>query len=292
MRSALLTLTAACAVFALPAAAQEASDSAEASELTADEQLEALADEIKALEAAFWKKVHAAETDEERERVHATRPKREDFAPRFIEVARANPGSDAAVDALAWVLDNCQSSRPRATALELVLSDNLQSEELWGICSTLSRECSELAQTTVQKILAGSPHRKVQGYACYSLAKQNSRLAKIADKLGDAKPGDSYIAWYTNKLGEERMAAIGKAGTSHYSERAEALFEQLAAEFGDVKSRRSTFGELAASNLFEIRHLQIGMPAPDIEGDDLNGVSFKLSDYRGKVVVLDFWGNW
>ncbi len=38
--------------------------------------------------------------------------------------------------------------------------------------------------------------------------------------------------------------------------------------------------------------LQIGHEAPDIEGKDFDGVSFKLSDYRGKVVVLDFWGDW
>jgi peroxiredoxin len=34
------------------------------------------------------------------------------------------------------------------------------------------------------------------------------------------------------------------------------------------------------------------MVAPDIESEDLDGVKFKLSDYRGKVVVLDFWGDW
>jgi peroxiredoxin len=34
------------------------------------------------------------------------------------------------------------------------------------------------------------------------------------------------------------------------------------------------------------------MVAPDIAGADLQGVDFKLADYRGKVVVLDFWGNW
>ncbi len=32
--------------------------------------------------------------------------------------------------------------------------------------------------------------------------------------------------------------------------------------------------------------------APEIVGEDVDGVPFKLSDYRGKVVVLDFWGNW
>ncbi len=38
--------------------------------------------------------------------------------------------------------------------------------------------------------------------------------------------------------------------------------------------------------------LEVGNLAPEIDGQDLDGVSFKLSDYRGKVVVLDFWGDW
>ncbi|MCA8952842.1 MAG: hypothetical protein KDE27_25255 [Planctomycetes bacterium] len=36
----------------------------------------------------------------------------------------------------------------------------------------------------------------------------------------------------------------------------------------------------------------VGGTAPDIVGVDLDGVSFKLSDYKGKVVFLDFWGDW
>ncbi len=43
---------------------------------------------------------------------------------------------------------------------------------------------------------------------------------------------------------------------------------------------------------FEAERLQIGMEVPDIEGEDVDGVKFKLSDYRGKVIVLDFWGDW
>jgi cytochrome oxidase Cu insertion factor (SCO1/SenC/PrrC family) len=30
-------------------------------------------------------------------------------------------------------------------------------------------------------------------------------------------------------------------------------------------------------------------PAPDIVGTDQDGKQLKLSDYRGKVVLLDFW---
>jgi cytochrome oxidase Cu insertion factor (SCO1/SenC/PrrC family) len=34
------------------------------------------------------------------------------------------------------------------------------------------------------------------------------------------------------------------------------------------------------------------MLAPDMEGIDVDGVKFKLSDFRGKVTVVDFWGYW
>jgi thiol-disulfide isomerase/thioredoxin len=41
-----------------------------------------------------------------------------------------------------------------------------------------------------------------------------------------------------------------------------------------------------------MRYLAVGCIAPEIEGKDAENVPFKLSDYRGKVVVLTFSGNW
>lgn len=35
-----------------------------------------------------------------------------------------------------------------------------------------------------------------------------------------------------------------------------------------------------------------GKPAPEITGEDIDGKPMKLSDFRGQVVLLDFWGNW
>jgi hypothetical protein len=41
-----------------------------------------------------------------------------------------------------------------------------------------------------------------------------------------------------------------------------------------------------------VEGLKVGNIAPEIEGEDIDGKTFKLSDYRGKVVLLDFWGHW
>lgn len=38
--------------------------------------------------------------------------------------------------------------------------------------------------------------------------------------------------------------------------------------------------------------LTAGDLIPQIEGKDFEGTKFKLSDYKGKVIMLDFWGDW
>jgi cytochrome oxidase Cu insertion factor (SCO1/SenC/PrrC family) len=35
-----------------------------------------------------------------------------------------------------------------------------------------------------------------------------------------------------------------------------------------------------------------GDMAPEITGTDQDGKQFKLSDYQGKVVLLEFWASW
>lgn len=43
---------------------------------------------------------------------------------------------------------------------------------------------------------------------------------------------------------------------------------------------------------FHDTRLVVGKPVPDFTAKDIEGVEFKLSDYKGKVVLLDFWGFW
>jgi peroxiredoxin len=37
---------------------------------------------------------------------------------------------------------------------------------------------------------------------------------------------------------------------------------------------------------------RVGETCPDITGTDVNGKTIRLSDYRGKVVLVNFWGTW
>lgn len=76
------------------------------------------------------------------------------------------------------------------------------------------------------------------------------------------------------------------------SERFLALLGRCEGEFAEIVYHRRTLKERAEGDRFEFENLQIGMIAPDIEGEDVDGVAFKLSDYRGQVVVVDFWGHW
>jgi hypothetical protein len=43
---------------------------------------------------------------------------------------------------------------------------------------------------------------------------------------------------------------------------------------------------------YKVTHLVVGCEAPEIEGIGQDGKKFRLSDYRGKVVLLPFWGIW
>ena len=42
----------------------------------------------------------------------------------------------------------------------------------------------------------------------------------------------------------------------------------------------------------QARFEMIGKPAPAFEGKDVDGKPVKLADYKGKVVLIDFWASW
>lgn len=88
-------------------------------------------------------------------------------------------------------------------------------------------------------------------------------------------------------------ALMAKASSLEWSdvENAEDLamqqYESLVERYPDHE-----LAARAAGKIFASENLQIGMQVPDIVGVDVDGNPLKLSDYRGKVAVIDFWGFW
>ena len=56
--------------------------------------------------------------------------------------------------------------------------------------------------------------------------------------------------------------------------------------------RRSTLGQVAEARLDDWHNLAVGKLAPEIKGVDVHAKPLALSEYRGKVVALVFWGTW
>ena len=53
-----------------------------------------------------------------------------------------------------------------------------------------------------------------------------------------------------------------------------------------------TLAEVEADLIRSIRHGTVGGTLPEVMGTRLDGVEESLADYRGRVVLLDFWATW
>jgi hypothetical protein len=98
---------------------------------------------------------------------------------------------------------------------------------------------------------------------------------------------------YESLFGKDYLVTLRRQDPARAGAEVEAHFERAIEEYADVKLPYSgTVGEQARRELYEIRHLSVGKQAQEIEGEDQDGKRFKLSDYRGKVVLLYFWSEY
>jgi hypothetical protein len=85
-----------------------------------------------------------------------------------------------------------------------------------------------------------------------------------------------------------RSAAFDKTSKrAGAAARADEITKRLQRDYADTN-----FGRKARGEENRAVGLNVGNLAPEFTTQDSEGVTFKLSDYRGKVVVLDFWGFW
>lgn len=126
---------------------------------------------------------------------------------------------------------------------------------------------------------------------------------RAATQTPDNKPAVDSLIGVLNGLSEEISAIkreyIAARPQSVYSaallagmlredpEVIEPLFAGLSQTVKDSK-----YGKTVADKLALIQAIQPGRPAPDFALKDIEGNTIRLSDFRGRWVLLDFWGSW
>jgi hypothetical protein len=219
------------------------------------------------------------------------------LAQKFLELAEKHPTDPVALDALMqavwqvntipWPVELVGEDTARARAFELIHRDHIRSDKLGPLCQRVSYGFSKEYETFLRAVLAKNPHKTVQATASLSLGHfLNSRLQRVDLCRERPEPAKEFAGLY----GKAYLAELQRQDRDKAVKEIEAVFEQAAAKYGDVKlPGGDTVAERAKAELFEIGDLSVGKEAPDIEGEDQDGKRFKLSGYRGKVVLLDFW---
>jgi thiol-disulfide isomerase/thioredoxin len=278
-------MTRVCAVLILFAAVATADDLPKL--LSPAAKLEALQKEQTDAQAAFLKAAEAIYD------TPAGRTKYDELwkafdkgqADRFtaaLEMAKSDPKSDFALSALEWVL-----TIPRAYhlpaglgAMELVTQHHASNPKVGKIAAWVGYY---------------PPHH-------LSRPKENATamimLKTIAEKNPDRTARGQAVMAAAWEAGRKFAAAESRRAkdTETLATAAETAFERVVKDYGDcsrlMRDGQRTLGEEAKQELFELHSLRVGKVAPELEGADLDGVKFKLSDTRGKVTVVVFWASW
>jgi hypothetical protein len=215
--------------------------------------------------AALWEKLRAEKDGEERSRIYEEiQELTKNAVADMRALAESVPGTEIAAEAWAFVLPNAQQIRNMeiaGKAFDTLVNAHLASpvwKDLADMVSYMgdSGFSAEKLDKNLRALMDKSPHRNVQAAAMFALG---SALAANEEK---AKQDEGL-----------------------------ALLRRIAKDFADVKEAKELV-QRAEGTLFQREKLQVGMPCPDFEATDENGVKFKLSEYKGKVVLLDFWGFW
>jgi hypothetical protein len=144
------------------------------------------------------------------------------------------------------------------------------------------------AEKLLRTVSLKSPHRSVKGKATFHLAALLKQQAIYVALLREPKERKRIEQF----LGTEYAKHLAALELDEIDKERETLYKLILKSYSEIKLGSDTLGDLAKRELFEIRYLSVGKTPPEIEGEDIDGVKFKLSDYRGKVVLLDFWGHW
>jgi thiol-disulfide isomerase/thioredoxin len=230
-------------------------------------------EKLKPAHERFVKANRAAKTEAERKAAH------EAFIADFyavmspavqkaFELVQPHATEPASVGPLLWIVRQCpadEETKSVQAALGLVVKYHLTNQRT--LDSAYSNKHS--GKRWVERIL---------------------RAQLAAPELPEGSKPKQMLALATCL---QRSAEMDRLDAGKKEAEAIKIFTELGEKYPNKELAPGlTFAAICKWAVFAINNLGVGKTAPDIESEDLNGVTFKLSDYRGKVVLLSFWASW
>ena len=230
------------------------------------ETLEGIKKDFSRRMRAYSKKYRAAPTKAEKAKVAKEEmPSATKYHEKLTELINKAPDSDGAKKAIAWWYRIARNRGGGKIVVDLVLKHYAKSKAMSGYVPWLPRHLSaDEARRQLTSLIEMNPESTVKASATFQLHELLTQ--QVAGLTGEKK---------------EAMEAEIKS-----------LKDSLMTKYVDAAMPRGAkYSGILAAREFATK-LEIGKPVPDIVGADLDGEEFKLSDYRGKVTMISFWGNW
>lgn len=235
-----------------------------------------VAEQVKALQQKFqqdqqplFEKFQATKDEKEKAKIVAeVRAMQGKLAAQMLGIAKDNLKDPGAFDAALAAMRMGETK-----AADLIATNFADSPKLAPMVPQLAN-MGPGGEKLLGAIAAKATDKKAKGTALYFLAAGKLESADYP-RTGEPLPAD------------KQAAALKEA---------EAGLKTVAKDYGDVEvpvgRTTQTIAKAVEGHLFFLNNLTVGKVMPDSEVEGLDGKKVKVSDYRGKVVVLDIWATW
>lgn len=256
-------------------------------------QYNALVNAFDKAQARYAKRLEAASGIAEQGKIFREDNPQPAFADRFLDIARKHPKDPAAYASLTWIVQNSEfgaaAAKPYAQAIALLAERYAQHPDSEELFEQMSKAPFASTGQFLKAVHEKHPSPAVRGRAGFNLGLYLKNYCATVDQLRGQPEMARNVELF---VGSELFTQLKKTDTADKLRQADAVFARVQKDHSLTLYKRTVLGKAAAAELFELRNLAVGKIAPDIEGEDTDGKKFKLSDYRGKVVVVVFWGTW
>jgi len=178
-----------------------------------------------------------------------------------VKLFKDLPTDEPAADAAFFVFASGTAEQITAAG-EQILKNNIADKRVRSAIATAS-EYGEHTLHFLKEVAKRSPDKENQAFSYFVIGRnyaeqsESTDVAEVSQKA--AKIAEGYYALAAETNGEMKLG------------------------------EKVTMAKAVKEELYSLQNLGLGKVAPDFEGLGFDGSKTKLSSYRGKVVVLDFW---